>query len=65
MKLLQAVCEAMEPLKFEYVHNLSMLMGEHQREELTEYVKAAVTPPTPHLSLLCLTTPCTTRSYVS
>jgi len=39
--LTQAVCEAMEPLKFEYVHNLSMLMGEHQREELTEYVKAA------------------------
>ena len=39
---LQAVCEDMEPLKFEYVHNLSMLMGEHQREELDEYIMSGV-----------------------
>lgn len=38
--LTEAVCQDMEPLKFEYVHNLASLLNGNREEELTVYVQS-------------------------
>jgi hypothetical protein len=49
--LTEAVCQDMEPLKFEYVHNLASLLNGNREEELTVYVQSMVRPCSWSLSL--------------